>query len=112
LAEATDVAQARADAEPAHLKAAVGLEVASTRRPPCRQAPRSSRSGVAWSEEDDGRSGIGGLSRALVSRRPGAVLDLLCSLARAQPQGVVFHLEFEPDGTLTEQRFQLIVGVH
>ena len=48
-------------------------------------------SGVAWSEEDDGRAGIGGLSRALVSRRTGAVLDLLCSLPRAQPQGVVFN---------------------
>jgi CubicO group peptidase (beta-lactamase class C family) len=48
-------------------------------------------SGVAWSEEDHGRSGVGGLSRALVSRRPGAVLDLLCSLPRAQPQGVVFN---------------------
>jgi CubicO group peptidase (beta-lactamase class C family) len=48
-------------------------------------------SGVAWSEEDDGRSGAGGLSRALASRRPGAVLDLLCNLPRAQPQGVVFN---------------------
>ena len=48
-------------------------------------------SGVAWSEEDDGRSGAGGPSRALASRRPGAVLDLLCSLPRAQPQGVVFN---------------------
>src|SRR5262245_63496079 len=46
-------------------------------------------SGVAWSEEDDGRSGV--VSRALVSRRPGAVLDLRCSLPRAQPQGVVFN---------------------
>jgi CubicO group peptidase (beta-lactamase class C family) len=42
-------------------------------------------SGVAWSEEDDGRSDGGGLSRAVVSRRPSAVLDLLCSLPRAQP---------------------------
>ena len=48
-------------------------------------------SGVAWSEEDDGRSGGGGLSRALASRRPGAILDFLCSLPRAQPQGVVFN---------------------
>src|SRR5262245_11934674 len=46
-------------------------------------------SGVAWSEEDDGRSGV--VSRALVSRRPGAVLDLRCSLPRAQPQGVVLN---------------------
>jgi CubicO group peptidase (beta-lactamase class C family) len=48
-------------------------------------------SGVAWSEEDDGRSAGGGLSRAVVSRQPGAVLDLLCSLPRARPQGVVFN---------------------
>jgi CubicO group peptidase (beta-lactamase class C family) len=48
-------------------------------------------SGVAWNEEDDARSGAGSLSRALASRRPGAVLDLLCSLPRAQPQGVVFN---------------------
>ena len=48
-------------------------------------------SGVAWNEEDDARSGTGAMSRALASRRPGALLDLLCSLPRAQPQGVVFH---------------------
>ena len=48
-------------------------------------------SGVAWSEEDDGRSDVGRLHQALASRRPGAVLDLACSLPRAQPQGVVFN---------------------
>jgi CubicO group peptidase (beta-lactamase class C family) len=48
-------------------------------------------SGVAWNEEDDARSGTGALSRALASRRPGALLDLLCSLPRAAPQGVVFN---------------------
>src|SRR5215471_10118186 len=48
-------------------------------------------SGVAWSEKEDGQAGAGSLNRALVSRRPGAVLDLLCSLPRAQPQGVVFN---------------------
>jgi CubicO group peptidase (beta-lactamase class C family) len=48
-------------------------------------------SGVAWTEEDDGHSGGGGLTQALASRRPGAVLDLVCSLPRAQPQGVVFN---------------------
>lgn len=48
-------------------------------------------SGVAWNEEDDGRAETGGLTRALVSRRPGALLDLACSLPRAQPQGVVFN---------------------
>jgi len=46
---------------------------------------------VDWSEEDDGQSDVGRLSRALASRRPGAVLDLLCSLPHAQPQGVVFN---------------------
>ena len=34
---------------------------------------------------------VGRLSRALVSRRPGSILDLLCSLPRAQPQGAVFN---------------------
>jgi len=48
-------------------------------------------SGVDWSEEDDGQSDVGRLSRALASRRPGAVLDLLCSLPHAQSQGVVFN---------------------
>ncbi len=48
-------------------------------------------SGVAWSEEDEGRADGGGLQRALASRRPGAILDLVCSLQRAQPQGVVFN---------------------
>ena len=46
-------------------------------------------SGVAWSEDDDGRAG--GLTRALISRRPGAILDLLCSLPRAHSQGLVFN---------------------
>ena len=31
------------------------------------------------------------LGKAMVSRRPGSVLDLLCELPRAQPQGVVFN---------------------
>lgn len=48
-------------------------------------------SGVAWSEEDEGRADAGGLTRALASRRPGAVLDLVCSLPRAHPQGVFFN---------------------
>src|SRR5689334_18506411 len=48
-------------------------------------------SGVAWSEEDDGLSDVGRLQRALASRRPGCILDLLCDLPRAQPQGVVFN---------------------
>jgi CubicO group peptidase (beta-lactamase class C family) len=47
--------------------------------------------GVAWSEEDDGRSDDGRLRWALASRRPGSILDLLCTLPRAQPQGVVFN---------------------
>ena len=50
-------------------------------------------SGVAWREENDadGRSDSFRLSKAMVSRRPGSVLDLLCKLPRAQPQGVVFN---------------------
>jgi CubicO group peptidase (beta-lactamase class C family) len=50
-------------------------------------------SGVAWREENDadGRSEVFRLSKAMVSRRPGSVLDLLCKLPSAQPQGVVFN---------------------
>jgi CubicO group peptidase (beta-lactamase class C family) len=51
-------------------------------------------SGVAWSEEDqpDGRSDDARrLGRALMSGRPGAVLDLLCNRPRAHPQGAVFN---------------------
>ena len=50
-------------------------------------------SGVAWREENDadGRSEVCRLGQAMVSRRPGAVLDLLCKLPRAQPQGAVFN---------------------
>lgn len=50
-------------------------------------------SGVAWSEHDppEGRSDTRRLGRAMLSGRPGAVLDLLCARPRAQPQGVVFN---------------------
>jgi CubicO group peptidase (beta-lactamase class C family) len=50
-------------------------------------------SGVAWREEQDadGRSERYRLGRAMWSRRPGAILDLLCKLPRAHPQGVVFN---------------------
>jgi len=48
-------------------------------------------SGVAWSEEYDWRSDDGRLRRALASLRPGSILDLLCTLPRAQPQGVIFN---------------------
>jgi CubicO group peptidase (beta-lactamase class C family) len=51
-------------------------------------------SGVAWSEENqpDGRSDDSRrLGRAMVSRRPGSVLDLLCARPQAQPQGIVFN---------------------
>ena len=48
-------------------------------------------SGVAW-REDNYADGLGPdvfrLSKAMVSRRPGSVLDLLCELPRVQPQGV------------------------
>jgi CubicO group peptidase (beta-lactamase class C family) len=50
-------------------------------------------SGVAWREDNDadGRSEVRRLGRAMWSRRSGAVLDLLCTLPRAQPQGAVFN---------------------
>jgi CubicO group peptidase (beta-lactamase class C family) len=50
-------------------------------------------SGVAWREEADsaGFSEIGRLGRAMWSRRPGSVLNLLRSLPRAQEQGSVFN---------------------
>jgi CubicO group peptidase (beta-lactamase class C family) len=50
-------------------------------------------SGVAWREDDDpdGRSEVHWLGRAMWSRRPDAVLDLLCKLPRAHPQGAVFN---------------------
>jgi CubicO group peptidase (beta-lactamase class C family) len=48
-------------------------------------------SGVAWNEKDDGQAEDGRLSQALVSRRPNSILDLLCSLPRAQPQDTVFN---------------------
>ena len=50
-------------------------------------------SGVAWREDDDadGRSEVHRLGRAMVSRRSGAVVDLMCKLPRAHPQGAVFN---------------------
>ena len=50
-------------------------------------------SGVAWREQNDadGRSDVDRLIKAMVSRRPGSVLDLLCELPSARPQGVVFN---------------------
>ena len=50
-------------------------------------------SGVAWREDadSDGRSEVARLGRAMVSRRPGAILDLVCKLPRAHPQGEVFN---------------------
>jgi CubicO group peptidase (beta-lactamase class C family) len=45
-------------------------------------------SGVGWIE--DGRD-VKRLGHAMVSRRAGSILDLMCSLPRAQPQGVVFN---------------------
>ncbi|MBD0271645.1 MAG: serine hydrolase [Acetobacteraceae bacterium] len=48
-------------------------------------------SGVAWSEEDDGQADGGRLNRALASRRPGSVLDLLRALPRARPPGAAFN---------------------
>jgi len=50
-------------------------------------------SGVAWREDNDadGRSEVYRLGKAMVSRQPGAVLDLMCKLPRAHPQGTVFN---------------------
>ena len=74
-------------------------------RPLCAAAARSAYEGVtirnvlrmcsgaAWREENDsdGRSERYRLGRAMWSRRPDAILDLLCKLPRAHPQGVVFN---------------------
>ncbi len=50
-------------------------------------------SGVAWREDNDadGRSEVYRLGRAMWSRRPGSILDLMCKLPRAHPQGAVFN---------------------
>ena len=48
-------------------------------------------SGVAWDEEGDGRADTGRLELAWASRQPGTILDLACSLPRAQPQGTFFN---------------------
>jgi CubicO group peptidase (beta-lactamase class C family) len=50
-------------------------------------------SGVAWREDNDadGRSEVYRLTKAMLSRRPGAILDLMCKLPRAHPQGTVFN---------------------
>jgi len=50
-------------------------------------------SGVAWREENvtDGRSDVGRLGRAMVSLRPGSLLDMASTLPRAHPQGDVFN---------------------
>ena len=50
-------------------------------------------SGVAWDEVNAsaGGSDLWRLGRAMASRRPGSILDLLGTLPRAQPQGAVFN---------------------
>jgi CubicO group peptidase (beta-lactamase class C family) len=48
-------------------------------------------SGVAWSDQDDAEPDGSRMHQALVSRRPGSILDLLSTLPRAQPQGAVFN---------------------
>jgi CubicO group peptidase (beta-lactamase class C family) len=50
-------------------------------------------SGVAWREDNDadGRSEVYRLGKAMVSRQAGSVLDLMCKLPRAHPQGAVFN---------------------
>src|SRR5580658_6416523 len=59
-------------------------------------------SGVAWREDNDadGRSEVYRLGRAMVSRRPGAILDLMCKLPRAHPQGTVFNYSTGESGVL------------
>ena len=61
-------------------------------------------SGVAWDELNpiDGPDGpdVARLRRALDSRQPGSILDLACSLPRAQPQGVVFNYSTVESGVL------------
>jgi CubicO group peptidase (beta-lactamase class C family) len=50
-------------------------------------------SGVAWREDNDAdrRSEVYRLGKAMVSRQAGSVLDLMCKLPRAHPQGAVFN---------------------
>ena len=50
-------------------------------------------SGVAWNEDDQPgvRADIRRLGRAMISGRPGAVLDLMSARPRAHPQGAVFN---------------------
>lgn len=51
------------------------------------------RSGVAWREDYDAdvHSEVDLLGRAMARRCPGAVMDLMCELPRAHPQGTVFN---------------------
>lgn len=50
-------------------------------------------SGVAWREDYDAdvRSEVDLLGRAMARRCPGAVMDLMCELPRAHPQGTLFN---------------------
>jgi CubicO group peptidase (beta-lactamase class C family) len=50
-------------------------------------------SGVAWREDPDadGRSEVHRLGRAMVRAEPGGILELMCKLPRAHPQGTVFN---------------------
>ena len=50
-------------------------------------------SGVAWARTTTPTDAptSGRLGRAMMSRRPGSILDLLCTLPRAHPQGAVFN---------------------
>jgi CubicO group peptidase (beta-lactamase class C family) len=61
-------------------------------------------SGVAWREDPDadGRSEVHRLGRAMVSRRPGSILDLVCKLPRAHPQGAVFNYSTGESSVLAE----------
>jgi CubicO group peptidase (beta-lactamase class C family) len=59
-------------------------------------------SGVAWREDDDadGRSEIYRLGRAMSRGRAGSILDLMCKLPRAHPQGAVFNYSTGESGVL------------
>jgi CubicO group peptidase (beta-lactamase class C family) len=50
-------------------------------------------SGVGWRENDEPgiRSDVDRLGSAMAKRRAGAVMELLCGLPRAHPQGAVFN---------------------
>ena len=61
-------------------------------------------SGVGWREDPDvdGHSEVHRLGRAMVSREPGSILDLMCKLPRAHPHGTVFNYSTGESSVLAE----------